>query len=419
MKEFLKTALLILLGLSAAFLVYRTWVYDNSLFGREMQGPAVFAPERLDYAPASAVPAGCAVMLDGIRTGARYDTETRDVYNAFKILLADAFGSVTSAEPLTGGRAWQSVLQSDGVYFEFTGSLPISLLTAWLSADGSRLPVLGIPLDSAVESIGLAFGDGAVRLFWSCPDGEFWLAETEAEFSGWPELPELRPCAFAFESDYAAGWAPRQLLIDETRPRPTAVISAPPDIRQSDSAYAPFLETLELFVGSTTHYDRSGGRVYVDIENGRTCEFFADGSVLFSNPAAARSASLSNDSSVAADVLRAWEALSRLELVMGGGRFEVSRVTQSPGGTAVEFFVMFGGVPVRWESAVVETAGGELERITLRLCVIEEGEGAGVPLPLRLAAALGPQNGAARLDLRYLPVSRADAEADVFWVVSE
>jgi hypothetical protein len=426
MKEHLKTILLVLLGLSAAVLVYRTWIYDHSLFGREGQEPVVFAPERLDYAPASVSPAKCAVMDGGVRSGAQYDAETSVVYNAFKLLLAEAIGTV-----VTAGRdeMWRETLRGDGVYFEFTGSLPLSLLAAWLSADSSRLSAAGVPLDDGVKSVGLAFDGGSVRLFWATADGDFWLAGTEAEFAQWPELPELRPCAFAFESAHTGGWEPRQLFMEETRPRPAFTVSAPPDIRQADSVYAPFLEKLELFANSTTFYDRSDGRVYVDVENGHTCAILADGAILFSTPAmtAAEAVSIASGGhhSAAADVLRAWEALSRLEPAIGGGQFEVYRVTQTAVGTAAEFLLTFDGVPVRWESAVVEVRDGSIVRVTLRLCQIEAGNEDAVPLPLRQATALAPltpayagHGGRASLELRYY-ASSPDGDWTVMWVVPD
>lgn len=420
MKEHLKTVILILLGLSAAFLVYRAWVYDSGLFGMEAQGPSVFAPERLDYAPSSAVPAKCAVISGGERSGTQYDEAARAVYDAFKLLLGDALGAAANAELLDHSRMWQDALRRDGVYFEFTGGFPLSLVAAWLSADVSHLS--GIPLYDGVEAIGLVFDGDSVQVYWVYLNGDFWLAETEARFPGWPELPELRPCVFAFESEFAGVWAPRQLLMEESRHRTAAALSLPPHIGHGDSVYAPFLETLNLSPSGATFYDRSDGRVYVNVENGSSCAFLTDGSVRFSSPAITPALLPGLDTSVAADVLRAWDVLSRLEPVMGDGRFEAYRVTREGYRTAIEFVVMIGSVPVLWETAVVEVNYGTIEQISLKLRYIGAGDASGALLPLRQTAALAPPGGASRLDLRYVPDLEASAsggDAHILWVVSE
>ncbi|MDR0325745.1 MAG: hypothetical protein LBI19_06615 [Oscillospiraceae bacterium] len=402
MKEHLKTALLILLGLSALYLLGRTWMYESGLFGAANPEPEIYAPARPDYAPAAVSPARCAVTRGGERMGGQYDAETGEVYEAFKSMLAQALGLAGEAVPVPAGDALRLLLLRDGVYFEFSGQIPMPLLAAWLSADTS--------LGGDIEVVGLAFGGEGAELFWADADGAFYTAAVPIGEPQWPELPELRPCAFAFEEEYAAALVSWQLLIEETEPRVSVMASAPPDIQRELPLYAPFLSKLGLSSSSTTSYLRDGVRVYMDVENGQSCEISPDGAFLFSNPGAP---AIGGAQTLAGDVLRAWEAVSLLEPAMGGARFEVFRAARTDGGTAVELALTVNGVPLLWESAFVEVEGGVARRISLKLCRVTIGEDGTLPLPLRQAAVLVDKSGMARLDLRYA----AGDGGDLVWAV--
>ncbi|MDR0293024.1 MAG: hypothetical protein LBH95_02590 [Oscillospiraceae bacterium] len=422
MKEHVKTALLVLLGLSALYLLGRTWIYDSSLlagravsnpilaalFGVDRAEPEIWAPARLDYAPSSVSPARCALMRGGMRTGAQYGEEAGQAYEAFRFMLAEAFGAAGEAAELRESE-WREKLRRDSVYFEFSGRIPLSLLAAWLSADS--------PGDAVIEAVGLSFTEeGGTELLWAEPDGTFYGADVYVERGPWPELPELRPCAFAFEADgnYAAKLAARQLIMEEAEPRETLGMSAPPDIQQDLSLYAPFLEKLELSPLGTPFYMRGGARVYVDVGSGRSCEISPDGTIFFSCSARTELPEGSGDTRPAA-VLLAWETVSLLEPVMGGARFEVCRVTQTGAGITVEMMPAVNGVPVLWEPAVVEVERGAVRRMSLRLCRVTDGAERTAPLPLRQAAALLPDGGAARLGLRYAVGD--DGYARAVWAV--
>ena len=387
MKEFLKTVLLILLGLSALYLLWRTWVYDNSIFGAAAPEPEIYAPARLDYAPASATPARCAVMRDGTRTGAQYDGETEEVYESFRFLLAEALSSAGQAAVMDEA-AWRAALRRDGVYFEFAGTFPIALLAAWLSADSV--------LDGDLEAIGLIFGGGTAALIYSDADGVFYKADTRAEAAAWPELPELRPCAFAYETEYAPALAARQLLIEEESPRVNIAASSIPEIQKDASIYTHFLEKLAFSPASTSSYMDGETRVYVDVVNGQICEISPDGTIRFSSPQTPEGAHI-----LAADVLLAWETVSVLEPALGGAEFAVFRVAQTDGSTVVELAWMIGGLPALLEPAVAEVENGVIRRIVLKLYRVAAGEEETAPLPLKQAIAMIPGGGEARLDLRY------------------
>jgi hypothetical protein len=407
MKEHIKTLILVLLGVSALYLAWRTWVADSAvLFDMDRAEPEQVAPARLDVARAAPAPAKCAVMRSGERTGAQYGTETEEVYDAFRLLLAEAFGSAGEAAVLDSA-ALQDALFHDSVYFEFSRKIPLPLLAAWLSSES--------PADTVIEAVGLSFTPGGeVRLIWVGTDGVSTITSTGAALRQWPELPELQPCAFVFETEYAAGLHPMQLLIEENHPRPNITVSAPPDLPDDLSSLAQFMDKLELPLTGTPYHLRSGTRVYVNVGSGRSCEISPDGTILFESPVPSVQRYAST---LADDVFRAWEAVSLLEPVMGGARLEVGLVTQTDDVTSVEFIMTAGGVPVQWEGAVAEVERGVVRRITLQLYRVSDASGESVPLPLKQAAALVPAGGAARLNIRYITGDSGTAQA--VWAVKQ
>jgi hypothetical protein len=385
LKKHIKTSLIVLLGASALFLVWR--LYDGDAFFRDFTDAEVYAPARLDYTRAAAVPAKCAVMRDGVRTGAQYDALAEAVYNAFKPYLSEAFGKADGGLFFVSeGNQLQDGLSDDGVYFEFSGPLPLGLVAAWLSA---ACP----PELAGLEIIGL--GLSGIDTF--------------------PDLPELRPCFFAFERvqpaanqdfpDYSAVFHPLQLLMEEPG-RNRITVSSPPAISSDISYYSPFLEN--LFPADTSFYTRGESRVYVDGENG--CEISSDGTILFYAPSARHDGRPVN---TAEDVLRAWEALALLRPAMGDAVFEVHRARADGDSTIVEFLAAVEGVPLLWEPAVVEMSFGAVRRVSLKLCRVTLEGGASVPpMPLRQTAALLPP-GDARMELRY------GSGGVVEWVIKE
>lgn len=418
MKEQIKTAALILLCLSALYLLGRTWVYDNKLIegtrfasnpviaaflGLEYKPETeVFAPLRLDYSPAAVIPARCTVYRDGERTGAQYDNEARLVYELFKPMLASALDSAEDARVCDEDK-WKDAVCRDSVYFEFTGRLPIQLLTAWLPAESRD--------GTDIEAICLSFSDnGTASLLWIDADGLFWSAAVRAQPDNWPELPELEPCFFAFESDesYASVLPARQLLMDVSTPRETFAVSDPPDIRQDLSVYTPFLEALGVFPLGTPFYPRGDTRVYVDVDGGRSCEISPDGTILYSFNAVVSEGDwgyVPNDvRAPAGAALRAWEVLSLLAPAMGDAHFEISRIVQTSSAVMVEFMVTLNGLPLTWQPAVITIEDNAVRKVSLRLCRVTQGEDMRAPLPLKQAAALLSENDYSinsRLDLCY------------------
>jgi hypothetical protein len=225
----------------------------------------------------------------------------------------------------------------------------------------------------------------------------------------------MPPCSFAFETGYAGALHPLQLLIEETRPRPEITLSAPPDLLDDSSAYRHFMEILELPLPGTPYYPRGDTRVYVDVGSGRSCVISPDGTILFT--ASVPPPVQQTSPGLAGDVFRAWEAVSPLEPVMGGAKFEVGRVTRDGDVTAVEFTLTAGAVPVQWASAAAEVTHGMVSKLTLKLSVVSFTGEEFLPLPLKQASALVPAGGAARLDLRY--IAGDGGTARIYWAVRE
>jgi hypothetical protein len=413
MKEHVKTAILILLGVSALYLAWRTWVVDSSvLFGSDGGEPEQYAPARPDIGPSAAAPAKCAVIRNGEPAGAQYDGQVQIVYENFKLLLTEALGSASPAAPLDMS-ALPEIWSGDGCYFEFSGRYPLPLLAAWLSA--------GYHDDIEICAVGMVFGtNGRTDLILTGADGVIYLAETDAVFTGFPNLPELYPCSFAFDLRPLTSLHPLQLIIEERQPRPAVRRYEPPD--PGDAVYTPFLAALDLHPFNTPSYMRGGTLVYLDTETERSCEISPDGTVVFSAPesrARTRGAVLpAGSSGMAADVFAAWEVLNNLEPAMGDATIEVSRVTPSETGFTIEFVLTVGGIPLLSEPPIIaETEGFEVKRLSLKPAPYKTTAEESRQLPVKQAAALAESYGKMFFDLRYSCGGDGLLRAD--WAVRE
>ncbi len=401
MTERVKSALIFLLGLSALFLLSRTWVYDMEPEAAE--GPALLAPARQDHSQTAVVPGRCAVTAGGVRTGSQYSEASREVYRAFIPFLAETLNSAGEARSLEVTE-WRELLERDGVYFEYTGSYPLTLISAWLS-------VKNVPAGGDVTAIGFCFFEEETELFWRQTDGSVWSAAAGREIASWPDLPELQPCRFAFETGNPT-WL---LLIDDNALYENIRVDAPPGIEEDLDAYTPFMEALHMPPLSTNYFLRGDGRVYVDVEGDRSCEIRSDGTVFYTASAAVESAVTRGYADMPGAIYRAWELVSALTPAMGGATFELQKAEQAGSTVTATFMTMYGGIPLLREPAVVVLENGEVRGVTLRLCRVSSDSESSRPLSLEHTALL--HGGGDRFGLCYQ--DGGDGTASAEWAVAE
>lgn len=265
LPEWVKNLLIAALALSALYLFTLSPLYLNSPLHDWTGKLSAAAPsdteERVSFSPA-ALPARMAVTNSAGRCGAQYDTAAVDaLYAQTGTLLGEALGSAGAARPVSEDR-WRRALKGEGIYFDFTGAVPLSALSGWLR-EGERNP----QLSGDARRLLLAPGeDGAVWLYYQ--DGR-----DESNFYG-------RATALQTQAHLApvtAGFVPNgaKFAFEDTRLRacgPYTFVTAGPDRVPVYEAASPLsaggealdatLATLSFSGALMANYDVNEGTVY-------------------------------------------------------------------------------------------------------------------------------------------------------------
>lgn len=198
-----KTALIVLLTISALVLVFRSPLVQSaglsSLFDQGLADNISAAPQAQAFSSA-AVPVRMAVGTAMSRYGVQYDQDAADaLFDQTASLLGEALASAGSPSRLSED-AWQQLLSEECVYFGYLSSVPLSLLSGWLSSGGTSSALTG-----SARHIVLAAGtDGMLTLSYQGTDGGFYQCTTalDATLHLEPIVGSVDPngAFFAFES---------------------------------------------------------------------------------------------------------------------------------------------------------------------------------------------------------------------------
>ncbi len=273
-KEPLKTALLVLLALSAAFLAWR-----GKLFGGLFPAPAPeAAPPReeeiLSCSPAALPSALVLTGASGLRCGVKYDEgEASRIFDLCSPILAEALGSAEKPSPIPE-KEFRACLEDPGLYMDFGFSLPVSVLAAWVGVDilwsedasGSAF-LLG---SDPSGSIRLCFADGE--------DGYYSSGTAASRLSLESLLEDTLPngAAFAFSLPELRDCAPYSLVLEEL-PELRSVTGAG-DLEGPASALA---ERFGINLSGQSRYTESDGTLVYPGESG-VLRLEAGGSIRFS-----------------------------------------------------------------------------------------------------------------------------------------
>lgn len=168
-----KDALIVLLTLSAMCLLSMTpLIQDSGLL--DIFRPAADAGKaQAGAVQAGAVlPARMAVYRDGERYGLQYDdTRMAELFATLNPLLGDALASAGEPRGLSEGE-WRDCLQQNGVYFDFSGEVPLTALSRWLGGEEGNAPAGSsrrIALTAGEDDqVVLCWQDGAEGAFYAC-----------------------------------------------------------------------------------------------------------------------------------------------------------------------------------------------------------------------------------------------------------
>ena len=219
--EWVKTALIVILTISALLLGWRTRLFNDffatiPFFGSVanlMRGTA----GETETAGASIKEAArpiCIVITNetGKHYGVKYDTDARNtVYDRTSSILSEALGS--AAEPaVVSEDEWRAALSGQGMFFEYMTPVKLSVLDGWL---GARMPELSV--DPSLRRVCVAFGEDRSRIYFEDQEsGLFYGADTASSAGKAQELGiyGANGTAFAFETDIiGANNAPYMIIM--------------------------------------------------------------------------------------------------------------------------------------------------------------------------------------------------------------
>ena len=171
--EWGKNAAIVLLTLSAVYLLSMTpLIQDSGLLDMLQSAPAAGNASAGGMRTGTVLPARLAVYRDGERFGLEYDDERMaELFAAFDPLLGDALASASEPRALTE-REWQDCLRQKSVYFDFSGAVPLTALSRWLSGEGEDAPqgsARRLALTAGEDDrVVLCWQDGADGAFYAC-----------------------------------------------------------------------------------------------------------------------------------------------------------------------------------------------------------------------------------------------------------
>ena len=240
-----------------------------------------------------------AVVNDDGRYGAQYDEEAvGSVFDSLGTLLGEGLATAQTPSVIPESR-WQEALKAPGFYFDFTGSIPFSVLAQWLQGGEA-----GSPLTASVRRIALTAGpgDNDVWLYWQDADtDQFYACATTLDRSLHltPSLAVYLPNAafFAFEDEAYAACDPYTLIT--ATPSPTVYAASTPLSAENDGAVAQVLEALSYSTSSGSTYAISDGTRYTDgngtfhLTDSGTLSYYAGDASRYPIPAEGETATVS------------------------------------------------------------------------------------------------------------------------------
>ena len=257
--EPLKTLLIVLLSASAVYLMTMTpLIQDSGVLDLLRLGQSGSQSSTAVTLTAAAKPSRMAVNSGSGRYGVQYDQdEVDELFARFGSLLGEAL--VSSGQSLRiSEQQWQNYLRGAGIYFDFTGDIPLSALSGWLQREGlcslnaaARRILL---VDGGEDRVLLCYQDSGDGLFYACETGLSWQLHLEPTLSGITG----NGAEFAFENESAENLQPYTLMTNDSERR----VYASTTPLSPDGNVTWLLEALE-YTGRN-HASVSGGDLYLD-----------------------------------------------------------------------------------------------------------------------------------------------------------
>ena len=250
----IQNVLIVCLVLSALFLLSRTELIGPDTFNRLFTS-SVYSTENTNASQTSAqLPVRIAVRTGGVCQAWTGETTGGNVFEDLGPLLTEALGSASDGRTVDE-KEFQRALENNSIYYDFTTTLPLSLLDG--SANAPQTPARALLLSS--------LQDGSVTLYGWDPEHDAyycWSTTVTAEtLSSAAERHSGESAEFAFLSgeSYQA-LAPYTLISQARQTLPELSVASVLSSAECDQ----ILMQLEFNVHSNSRYTESDGTLVIN-----------------------------------------------------------------------------------------------------------------------------------------------------------
>lgn len=331
--------------------------------------------------------------------------------SALVLLLGEALGTAGPAS-IVPETAFRELLDGECIYFDFTVSLPLSVLSALLGAEVSpslaSLSARRLILAASHSSVQLYFQDESVYSCTTSVLGSALLSVLDSYQSS--------SASFAFElGEEYTSLDPYTLFTDELSGYHTLSASNP--LADTDT----LLRQLQFNPHTNNRYVDSVDGTEVIIENDRTLRIYTDGTVTYQSGDGDRSFPVSavGETPTAVEAAAAARSLAESVLSPGEASLCLRGIQQNSGGWLVSFGYQADGVPILFsnETSAAELLiqNGSIVSFTLRFRSYSATDSPSVLLPVRQAAAIAQHRySGAELTVTYVDTGSDSVSAQ--WV---
>ncbi|MBR6311416.1 MAG: hypothetical protein IKR51_00385 [Oscillospiraceae bacterium] len=381
--EGVKSALIVLLAVSAVFLGAKTGLFSE-FFGsavRPLRPQPTASADELARKGEACRPLTVVVTGEsGLRCSVRYsDAALDEVYEKLENTLGEALGSASEPE-LVPEAALRGALGSAGVFFDYSAALPLSALSGWLGSEMLRVN------DDEASRIMLTDGGETVDLWYVAADGAARRCRTASASAALRRLiADYQPngAGFAFELPGCEDLDPLSVITPGEILIPGLTVSVPAGQEAESALLAAF--GLELYAGNS-YPEPDGTTVYVG--DGATLRIYSGGEAVYRRTEPAPYSPMTPGEAIE---LAGRAARASAGALCGDGRVYLTGLERTASGYAVTFGYTVCGVRVDGaDAASIEVSGGAVSQAKVTLRSFSEGEPVDL-LPEPQAAAIAQE----------------------------
>ena len=357
--ERIKSLLILLLTVSAAFLAWRT-----SLFQRLM--PERLSPEPVEPTPgvssyqAAAEPVSAAVTgVSGLVCGVCYDDDgIKEVLREFRAVLAETLGSASDPVPVEDS-AWREALLGPGLFLDYGMPVSLNVLACWMGTTATFAP------EQHADRLLFSLRDQEqVDLYYLDGHGNAFFCETLALGSTlYSGINSFLPngADFAMQNETLRSCDPYALILRDL-PGLTAVTATD---EGGDDAAQTAADLFGIKLNAAGSFQEQEDTVYLGEEGRLRLE--ADGCLRY---LAAEGKNLGEAQAEADQIELCRSLLARLAAACGGeGELQYSGTQIEESSVTYRFDYRISGIPVKLSSGSAGWAvfrGGRLEELGFR-----------------------------------------------------